>query len=197
MGDDNSFRVTDVLSRVGAELGPVLVFAVAQSVPRQETLQRLARRTVAKATAPEDSTRLWTDLCEIRDLFAAGEPLLPRRLVAAMLIVRKFHRHKYWGGGHEKNFLWADEIANGRGVPPVFKDIARDIANFLYQKGILIVKYEGKKKKGQKYALNPARIEDITSLANDGTVSDPAVVHWFYKDNTLVSARDLDDWAPI
>jgi hypothetical protein len=35
-----------------------------------------------------------------------------------MLIVRKFYRHKYWGGGNEKNFLWGDEIANGRGVSP-------------------------------------------------------------------------------
>jgi len=197
MGNDNSFRVTDVLSRVGSELGPVLVFAVAQSVPRQQTVQHLARRTVVKLTAPGDSTQLWTDLCEIRDLFASGEPFLPRRLVAAMLITRKLHRHKYWGGGNEKNFLWGDELANGRGVPPTFKDIAPEIANFLYQKGILIVKYEGKRKKGQKYALNPARIDDVAALANDGTASDPTVQQWFYKDHTLVSARDLDGWTPI
>jgi hypothetical protein len=56
-------------------------------------------------------------------------------LVAALLIVRKLHRHKYWGG---------DEIAKGRGVSPEFKDIAQEIATFLYQKGILIVKYEGR-----------------------------------------------------
>lgn len=197
MGDDNSFHVTDVLSRVGTELGAVLMFNVAQSIPRQQTRQKLARRTVVKTTSPGDSTQLWKDLCEIRDVFASGQPHLPRRLVATMLIVRKFHRHKYWGGGHEKNFLWGDEIANGRGVPPTFKDIAQDVANFLYQKGIFIVKHEGKRAKGQKYALNQSRIEDITTLANEGTVSDPLVEQWFFKDNILVSARDLDDWTPI
>jgi hypothetical protein len=197
MADDNSFRVTDVLSRVGAELGPVLVFAVAQSIPRQQTRQKLARRTVVKTTTSGDSTQLWNDLCEIRDLFASGQPHLPRRLVATMLIVRKLHRHKYWGGGNEKNFLWGDEIANGRGVSPAFKDIAQEIANFLRLKEILIVKYGGKGTKGQKYALNPSRIDDITALANDGTASDPTIEQWFFKDNNLVSARDLDGWAPI
>ena len=114
-----------------------------------------------------------------------------------MLIVRKLYRHKYWGGGHEKNFIWGDEIAKGRGVDPVFKDIAQDIANFLRVKEILVAKYGGGGTKGQKYALNPARIEDIRMLANEGLISDPSVEEWFYKDNRLVSARDLDDWVPI
>lgn len=197
MSDDNSFRVTDVLSRVGTELGPVLIFDVAQAISRQQTKQKLARRTVVMVTSPGDSTQLWNDLCQIRELFASGQPHLPRRLVATMLIVRKFHRHKYWGGGNEKNFLWGDEIANGRGVPPIFKDIAQDVANFLYQKNIFIVKYEGKRAKGQKYALNPARMDDVTRLANEGTASDPSIEQWFFKDNHLVSARDLDDWNPI
>lgn len=197
MADDNSFRVTDVLSRVGTQLGAVLLFDVAQAKPRQETRQRLARRTVVKTTSPGDSTQLWKDLCEIRDLFASGQPHLPRRMVATMLIVRKLHRHKYWGGGNEKNFLWGDEIANGRGVPPTFKDVAQDVANFLRLKEILIVKYGGKGTKGQKYALNPSRIDDITALANDGTASDPTIEQWFVKDNSVVSARDLDDWTRI
>ena len=59
------------------------------------------------------------------------------------------------------------------------------------------MKYEGKRAKGQKYALNPSRIEDISTLANEGAVSDPSVEQWFFKDNNLVSARDLDDWTPI
>ena len=53
-----------------------------------------------------------------------------------MLIVRKLYRYKYWGGAHNKNFIWGDDIANGRGVDPVFKDIAKDVANFLRLKGI-------------------------------------------------------------
>lgn len=196
MRDDNAFRVTDVLSRVASALGPVLIFGSAQTAVRQEVRQLLAGKTVVKLTDPADSTQLWADLRELRTLFASGEPFLPRRLVAAMLIVRKLHRHKYWSGSHEKNFIWGDEIANGRGVDPTFKDVAQDIANFLRLKGLLVAKYGGGKK-GQKYALNPSRMDDIHDLANDGHVSDVSVLHWFYKDDALVSARVLDGWEPI
>ena len=105
---------------------------------------------------------MWSDLLELRNLFASGEPFLPRRLVVAMLIVRKLHRHTYWGGSHEKNFIWVDEIAKGRGVDSAFKDVAQDVANFLQLKGLLVPKYgRGKRKKGQKYALNSDRMNDI------------------------------------
>ncbi len=196
MRDDYAFRVTDVLSRVASALGPVLIFRSAQTALRQEVRQSLAGRTVVRFTEATDSTQLWSDLREVRDLFASGEPLLPRRLVAAMLIMRKLHRHKYWGGSHEKNFIWGDDIANGRGVDPTFKDIAQDVANFLRLKGFLLAKYGGGKK-GQKYALNPSRIDDIRGLANDGKVSDASVQQWFYKDDSLQSARLLDNWDPI
>src|SRR5262249_27233973 len=129
MREDFGFRVTDVLSRVGSELGGVLIFDCAQTSPRQEVRQRLSGKTGVKIAGPANSTELWASLRELRDQFASGEPFLPRRLIATMLIVRKLHRHKYWGGSHEKNFIWGDEIANGRGVDPVYKDIAQDVAN--------------------------------------------------------------------
>ena len=196
MREDHAFRVTDILSRVASVLGPVLIFRSAQTALRQEVRQRLSGRTVVRFTDATDSTQLWSDVREVRDLFASGEPLLPRRLLAAMLIVRKLHRHKYWGGSHEKNFIWGDDIANGRGVDPTFKDIAQDVANFLRLKGLLLAKYGGGRK-GQKYALNPDRKDDIGRLANDGEVSDASVQQWFYKDDSLQSARLLDDWERI
>ena len=115
-----------------------------------------------------------------------------------MLIVRKLHRHTYWGGSHEKNFIWVDEIAKGRGVDSAFKDVAQDVANFLQLKGLLVPKYgRGKRKKGQKYALNSDRMNDIQGLANGGQLSDRSAERWFYKDNADISARVLDDWEPI
>jgi len=39
-------------------------------------------------------------------------------------------------------------------------------------------KYGGGKTKGQKYALDPSRLADIQSLANDGLVADEAVQRW-------------------
>ena len=133
MWDDHGFRVTDILSRVGSDLGPVLIFGSAQTAPRQEVKQHLAGKTVVRVTNPSDSTEMWSDLLELRNLFASGEPFLPRRLVVAILIVRKLYRHNYWGGSHQKNFIRGDEIANGRGVDSAFKDIAQDVANFLQE----------------------------------------------------------------
>ena len=198
MRDDHGFRVTDILSRVGSDLGPVLIFKGARTAPRQEVLQRLEGKTVAVVRNPSDSTELWSDLCMLRVQFASGEPFLSRRRVATMLIVRKLYRHDYWGGSHNKNFIWGDEIANGRGVDPAFKDIAQAVANFLLLRGILVAKYgHGKRKKRQKYALNSDRRDDIKGLANEGQILDMSVQHWFYKDDQVTSARILDDWEPI
>ena len=198
MRDDHGFRVTDILSRVGSDLGPVLIFGSAQAAPRQEVKQRLAGKTIVRVANPSDSTEMWSDLLELRNLFASGEPFLPRRRVATMLIVRKLHRCDYWGGSHNKNFIWSDDIANGRGVDPAFKDIAQAVANFLLLKGILVAKYgHGKRKKRQQYALNSDRRNDIQRLANEGQISDRSVQHWFYKDDQVTSARVLDDWEPI
>ena len=62
---------------------------------------------------------------------------------------------------------------------------------------MLVAKYGGGRK-GQKYALNPARMDDIHSLANDGQVSDVSIQQWFYKDDNHASAgRILDGWDPI
>ena len=161
---------------------------------------RLARKTVIQVTNPMDRGEFLADLCSLRDLFASGEPQLPRRLVVTVLIIRKLYTHKYWGGSHEKNFIWGDDIANGRGVAPDFKDIAQDIANFLRLHEILIAKYgSGKRKgkKGQKYALNRQREEDIRRLANDGETRDERINRWLYKDNATASARCLDAWTPL
>ena len=151
---------------------------------------RLARKTVIQVTNPMNRAEFLADLRSLRDLFASGEPQLPRRLVATVLIVRKLCIQKYWGGSHEKNFIWGDEIANGRGVTPDYKDIAQDIANFLCLRGMLIAKYgSGKRKgrKGKKYALNRQREEDIRRLANGDETRDERVNRWLYKDNATAS----------
>ena len=145
--EDLGFQVTDVLSRVASETGPVLIFKSTQTSPRQQVRMRLARKTVVQVTDPVDCAELLGDLRSLRDLFASGEPQLHRRLVATVLIIRKLYTHKYWGGSHQKNFIWSDDIANGRGVAPDFKDIAQDVANFLYLRGILIAKYGSGKRK--------------------------------------------------
>ena len=69
MRDDFGFRVTDVLSRVGSNLGPVLIFGTSQTAPRQEVVMRLARKTVTRVTNPLNYTELLSDLRDLRGLF--------------------------------------------------------------------------------------------------------------------------------
>ena len=91
-------------------------------------------------------------------------------LSTIILIVRKLHSGKYWGGNHNKGFLKSDDIANGRGVSPDFKDITTAVANFLRIRGILVAKKGTGRRRGrrkeQKYALNTERRSDIESLVD-------------------------------
>ena len=196
---DARFRVGDLTSRVKAEPGPVLFFRQTQSAPREQVQDSLKDCTVTGITHPANNAELLSDLRALRELFAnsGGERFLPRRFVVIVLIVRKLYNGEYWGGSHNKNFICSDNIAKGRGVSPDFKDIAKDVANFLRKKGILIAKWGSgnRRRKKQKYALNPKRISDIESLV-DGDC-DESIRHWAYQDRTMITARYLDSWRKV
>ena len=194
------FQVTDLTSRVIAEPGPVLFFRQTQSHPRELAQEKLEDCTVTSITNPASKTDLLADLKALRDRFVGGgaERFLPRRLVAIILIVRKLYNGKYWGGNHNKGFLKSDDIANGRGVSPDFKDIAATVANFLRITGILVAKKGGRRRgrrKEQKYALNTERRSDIESLV-DGEY-DESIRHWAFKDSEMIAARDLEGWRRL
>jgi len=155
MDQCNNFVAKDIFALVMQAPGPVVVFDCAQTQARENLFERLRLRAVANLVTTADSTTLWERIALAPDSHRAGEPLLPRKYVAAVLLVRKLFNHKYWGGNNNKNFIWADELANGRGVDPCFADIIRIVANDLCLKGILVPKYAGgRRTKGQKYALN-------------------------------------------
>ena len=52
-----------------------------------------------------------------------------------------------------------------------------------------MAKYGGGKTKGQKYALDPSRLADIQSLANDGLVADEAVQRWLAVRGEIANAE--------
>ena len=182
---DTSFKVSDLTSRVKPESGrgPVLFVVPAKSAPRKVAQDKLKDITVTDTTDPLSRAVLLRDLANLRDRFlsfVANSSLsveLPRRLVACILIVRKLHNQKKWGGNHDKNFLAGEDIPNGGGVDTV-KDIARIVVNELSVRGILITKYGGRSGR-QKYALNKKRRHDI-ELLKDG-VCVKSIRDWAYK----------------
>jgi hypothetical protein len=161
-----AFRIQSVADKVRDVRGPVLLIEPVQTPAREQLRERL--RTVAPmlveaAGCAED---LWRHLVEAQRRHLAFRPMLPRRFVAAVLIVRKLERWHYWGG-KDKGYLYADELAKGRGVDDAFADIAADVANDLFTKEILIRK-PGKGK--AKYALNPNRKEAIYRITACTTI---------------------------
>lgn len=188
------FRADDLIRLVELNRGPILQFGETNAKPAAIIRQELQRRCVIELVSPTDSTALWAAMCDLRDKHLDGLPRLPRRLVAAVLIVRKLVKHDYWGGSHEKNFLYADDLAKGRGVDESFSDIAREVANTLAQHSILIGKYGGNGKR-QKYALNISQKAAIDRIVATTEFPD-ALERIFSRDRTVVKA-DLVNWTPL
>ena len=143
---------------------------------------------------PVDSTDLFAEATAARQLHLAGEPVLPRKFAVAILLLRKLRRGKYWGGNHNKNYLWVDDLAKGRGVDEQFSDVVAEVANLMYLHGFLIAKYGGAggHSKGQKYALNPDLRADIESACHEGNFAEIPLRRILLKDAAVVSARILD-----
>ena len=182
---DTSFKVPDLTSRVKpvSGCGPVMFVVPAKGEPRKAAQDKLKHITVTDTTNPTNHGSLLRDLANLRDRFVsfvASRSLaveLPRRLIACILIVRKLHNQRKWGGNHNKNFLAGEDIPNGGGVDAV-KDIADIVVNELSVRGILIRKYGGRSGR-QKYALNKKRKQDIELLKNG--VCAESIRDWAYK----------------
>jgi hypothetical protein len=196
----SGFNVQSVADRVAHVPGPILLIEPVQSRARELLRERLRMTTpVLSETVgcPED---LRARVERARELFLAFRPMLPRRFVAAVLIVRKLERGHYWGG-KDKGYLWADDLAKGRGVDDSFADIVPDVANDLLLKGVLIRKPSGGK---SKYALNPDRRSAVHRIARCRATQDfPAdeeplrrLRDSLVKDRAEADASLLDDPPP-
>ncbi len=134
-----------------------------------------------------DSDGLFSALDQACNLFHAGEPTLPRRHVVALLVLAKLVKEQKWGGKN-KNYMWASDLAKGRGVDEIYDGDAQDVAAELERFGLL----QKKRSQGrQKFAGNPRSLKAIASaleeLAFEGDLQ--AI---FDRDDRLVSARELD-----
>ncbi len=187
----NGFKALDVLARVTQQPGPVIVFDCAQTKPLEILRSLLLTRSIICVVSPADSTELWASIADAKTKHESGEPFLPRKLIAAVLLVRKLYRGKYWGGTRNKNFLWIADLAKGRGVSEDFQDIIADVANILFLNGVLI--HKGGK---PKVALNPERRAEIGEIRLEGRFSNDGLEQVLMKDRKMMSSRILDASHP-
>lgn len=74
-------------------------------------------------------------------------------------ILRKLHRHGYWGGRHTS----IDELP--KGIPKDLRGDAKDVAAELVKENILLSKTTSY---GTRVSLNPKRREDIERIIKEG-----------------------------
>jgi hypothetical protein len=87
-----------------------------------------------------------------------GEPMFPRRRVAAVRIVRDLSEHNAWGG-ISKSYRWWFHTRNDIG--PQFTPVADDVIIMLKQHGLV----ESKKSQGKpKYCLVKERAREINAI---------------------------------
>ncbi|MBA4068043.1 MAG: hypothetical protein C0501_30935 [Isosphaera sp.] len=187
--DQNSFAVQPLFVRVLNKPGPVVLVEGVQRKALENLRGRLRTRAVVMVPAVGDSTDLWGAVAEARRRFESGEPFLPRKLVVAVMIVRKLRKGNYWAG-KEKGYLWQDDLAKGRGVDERYADIAHVVANDLLQHEVLVFKTSQGTK---KYALNPGRKPEAHAIADDGTFRNRKLEEILCRDTEELSAYLLNE----
>jgi hypothetical protein len=184
----NAFNIQPVVVRIQNALGPALIVPPVHGRSVQllrEQLHGLCPVLVLEHIS--DSTDIWDGLLRATNLFAVGEPMLPRKFVVALLLMRKLDNEGAWAG-KEKGYEYFDNLANGRGVDIKHRGIMPVIVNYLKTAGILIKKPSRSR---QKYALNPNCKAEIYKIMASRCFP-PELQGLLMEDTDLESARLLD-----
>lgn len=189
--DENSFSAQDFHSVVAATMGPVVVLGTLKRAPLAILAESFKHRIVViHREDVVDSTDVHAAFVDALERHDDGDPQVPELLVVAALLVRKLLNNDCWGGeAKNKAFMWADDLASGRGVDIKFRGIVNEVANQLQLKGLLITKKSQGKK---KYALNPDRREDIHAFLERMAIPDDSLRKYLYGSRSTLSARELD-----
>lgn len=182
-----SLQINDVFSIVNENIGPVVLIRPVQEKVFTALRQKLYGRAVVLVETANDAAELLNKIENGRVLHLDGEPMLPRKLVIALLLVAKLERHQMWGGKN-KGYMWARDLAKGRGVDEKFRDQLPSVINDLSSHNLLIKKLSNGK---NKFALNPeTRNEIYNTLRSCVFRNDLHAI--FMRDKRVESARNLD-----
>lgn len=182
-----SMSINDATAVIKSAVGPCVLLRNVQNRVLIELRERLQHQTMVLTGKVDGPETILTLLENARDLHIAGEPMLPRKLIIALLLFGKLERHQMWAGKN-KGYMWASDLGKGRGIDKEFADQLPAVINDLYLHEILIRKKSGGK---NKYALNPARRREIYEMC--GTLKFPEKLHEIlYRDTRVASARHLD-----
>ena len=180
----NGFDIRSVVVRVCNSKGPIVLIEPVRRDCREHLRERLRSYTVVKVCHATDATDIYEAITVARQEFDDGEPLLPRKFVVCVLVLRKLIHGNYWTG-RDKGYLWARDVPKGRGIPEDLAFLVPEVVSDLENKGIL------KRKISQgrpKYALNPERKPEIHAMAERLQFADSRLLAILKKDVNEVSA---------
>lgn len=185
--NQNSFDIQPMFVRVLNKPGPVILLENVQAKALGDLREKLRTHVVVILRTVTDSTDLWDVVAEARRRHEKGEPILPRKLVVAVLIVRKLRKLSRWAG-NAKGYLWHFDLAKGRGVDERFADVVHEVTNDLLLHEVLV----NKTSQGQqKYALNPNRKPEVHAIADNGTFLNKKLERILMRDPREESASYL------
>jgi hypothetical protein len=186
-----SLSIQQLCAEVTARRGPVLFLRPIQNKVFDTVQQRLGSRVTVLLHDASDVSEVLAGLQRIREIHESGEPHLARRLVVALLVLRKLEQEKMWGG-RNKGYMWADELPKGRGVKEEYGDGLDHILNLLYQHQLIISKKSGARGgSGTKWACNPENRDGVYEALRSRTFKETLRVI-LCRDKLTVSARELD-----
>lgn len=183
----NNFAATALFVRAKNKAGPIILLHPVQAKPLRILREKLGNNVVIldrTVAGPED---IWAAISDAVALTEQGEPMLPRRLVIAVLIVRKLLRQDKWGGTH--NYLWARDLPKG-GFPAIMTDSVLSVANDLRHHGVLTAK---SKNGSNKYALNSDAPEGVHAAAEANFSFNNDLDGILRRDRDLVPATLLEE----
>lgn len=182
-----SVSINEVAAMIKGAIGPCVLLRNVQERVIVEFRERLAGRAGVWVGSSESITDILNILQEARDQHLGGEPMLPRKLVVALLLVAKLERHNMWGG-RNKGYMWASDLPKGRGLSEEFADQLPEVINDLHSNSLLIQKPSRSRR---KYALNPDKRHEIHDIVRTRQFSEK--LHRVLSRNArLTSARHLD-----
>ncbi len=188
-------QLNPIRARIQLIPGPILLLGPVS--PPTATQVRQSFPTFVTVTSFAHSVGDLVTLCrDARTRFDNGEPLIPRRRAAAIVILRDLNGRDKWCG-HSKGYHWWHLVQKNIGA--TFSNVADDVVNLLKLHQYVISKpSQGK----PKYGCNPKRRAEIQLIVTEGKFVDRRLLEVLDRDATdtvpaseLVETRHIEAWA--
>lgn len=184
---DGSIDAVSFASTTMQSPGPVLLLQPIQRNAYDAIYVRLGDRVPVLRRGVTNLNELSEAIAEAIADYARGEPMIPRDLAVALMLVHKLDSNHMWSG-NAKSYMWTDDLSKGRGFDEAHACRLPDVLRILTGSEILVFKPSRARR---KYALNPELRAEIHDMMRTRRFPD-AVHSRLIVNDDRVSVRDID-----